>query len=110
MAEAQLLLIVDGVLVRDDSQMIMRLRAKIAAVQARAQSISTQSEALMSELSTALDSLQASLDTLVTEVEDLLTAPNPDIALALGRLGTMKTSIDAEVQRIRDAEQPPPTP
>jgi hypothetical protein len=114
MAESRIVLMVDGVLVRDDANTIAGIRERLQAVLGIIPLVQQRLEVLMSEISDALDGLQADLNTLFTEVEELLTQPNPDIAAALMTIGSMRTAVQGKVDEINQSQsggtEPPPAP
>ena len=94
-----IILIVNGMLIRDDAHIIATIAQKARAIMDSGQ--------LLSE---AVSGMQSSIATFVQEVEDLLTQPQPDITAAVDALHTMQTSVDAEAQKVHDAVNPPATP
>ena len=106
--DSNIVLIVDGVLIRDDNGVIAGIRQMALAIQQASMATITKAEALMSELSNALDAMKASVDMFIADVEQLLTQPNPDISAALTRLGEMKTAVDAADGDVRGALLPSP--
>lgn len=108
--QSSIVLIVDGVLIRDDTGVIAGIRQMALAIQQASVATLTKAEALMSELSNALDAMKMSVDLFIADVETLLTQPSPDVQAALGKLGEMKTAIDAADAEVRGALLPPPTP
>ena len=107
---SSIVLIVDGVLIRDDQGIIAGIRQMAQAIQQASAATLTKAESLMSELSIALDTMKASVDMFIADVETLLTQPSPDIQAALTKLGEMKTSVDAADADVRGALNPEPTP
>jgi hypothetical protein len=112
MAESRIVLMVDGVLVRDDASTIAGIRERLQAVLGVIPIVHQRIGILMSEISDALDGLQTDLNTLFTEVEELLTQPNPDVAAALERIGSMRSAVQTKVDEINQAQaggtEPPP--
>jgi L-rhamnose isomerase len=91
-----IVLIVNGILIRDDAHVIATILQKAKAIMDSGQL-----------LADAVSAMQTSIAAFVTDVEDLLTQPQPDIAAAVDALHAMQTAVDAEAQKVLNAVHPP---
>ncbi len=97
---AQLTLIVDGRLLRDDGGIFTTLRENMEALMEDA-----------SGLAAAIDDFRASIQGLLTQVEELLTQPEPDLVAAIDALHDMQVAVDLEAEKVREKlhpDEPPP--
>jgi len=96
-----IVLIVDGVLIRDDAQVILTIHEKAQRLMDTAQ-----------ELNQAIQGFTTSIHTFINDVEQLLTQPQPDIQAAVASLNTMRDEVDAEAAKVQAVLHPdvPPQP
>jgi methyl-accepting chemotaxis protein len=94
-----LLVWIDGRTVEDTERVMDTIHEKLRRIMADTQM-----------LTQAVNDLNASIAMAITEVEQLLTQPSPDVTAAVQALGDMKANLDAETQKVHDANNPPATP
>ena len=92
-----LLVWIDGRTVSDTDLVMDRIHEKLRRIMADT-----------TVLSQAVTELKTSIDMAIAEVEQLLTAPNPDVSAAVQALGMMRSTLDAETQKVHDVNNPPP--
>lgn len=95
-------LIVNGALIRDDADVIATILEKVHAIMENAAAVNM-----------AMDELQQSISHAVTEIEDLLTQPQVDTTAIVDKLHGMQSSVDTVAQRVHEAahpESPQPMP
>lgn len=98
-AGGNIVLIVNGVLVRDDAGILETILQKVHSLMDAG-----------ADLSQAITEFQSSITTLIEDVEALLTQPQPNLQAAVDALHAMKTQVDAEAAKVQDVLNPPPTP
>lgn len=98
-AGGNIVLIVNGVLVRDDAGIIENIQQKVHHLMDAG-----------ADLSQAIADFQGSITTLIDDVEALLTQPQPNIQAAVAALQGMKTQVDTEAAKVQGVLNPPATP
>jgi len=96
-----IVLIVNGVLIRDDANVILTIHQKAHQLMDTA-----------GQLTQAIEGFTTSIHTFINDVEQLLTQPQPDIQAAVNALNTMRDEVDAEAAKVHTVLNPdqPPQP
>jgi len=94
-----IVLIVNGVLIRDDANVILTIHQKALQLMDTA-----------GQLTQAIEGFSTSIHTFITDVEQLLTQPQPDILAAVNALNTMRDEVDAQEAKVKAVLTPAEPP